>query len=665
MSRPGPVAAGPPGTAPGMEKARSFKPSLKWLVGLLAEYRAAMTVILLSIVGSVALTAYTPRVLGDATDELFNGVIGGRLPDGITKEQAVAGLRASGDNTFADMVSSMDVTPGQGVDFDAVGRILAFVLALYVMSAILGWLGAFLLNKVVVGTVTELRARVEDKVHRLPLSYYDQSARGDLLSRVTNDLDNLSQSLQQTISQLLNSVLMVIAILIMMLSISPLLSLIAIATVPVAAIATALIAKRSKPHFVGQWTSTGALNAQIEEVFTGHELVKAFGRREAVEAEFDERNAKLYESSWRAQFISGIVMPTIMFLGNLNYVAVAVVGGLRVASGQLSLGEVQAFIQYSRQFTQPLTQIGAMFNLMQSGVASAERIFDVLDEPEEDPDPVDAASPSTDEGHIVFDDVSFRYLQDRPLIENLSLEAQPGDMIAIVGPTGAGKTTLVNLIMRFYELDGGTITVDGVDAATMTRDDLRERTGMVLQDSWLFGGTIYENIAYGDPTASREEVLEAARISHVDHFVRTLPDGYETVLDDEGGGVSAGERQLITIARAFLAKPTILILDEATSSVDTRTELLIGKAMANLRTDRTSFVIAHRLSTIRNADLIVVMEDGHIVEQGSHDDLLAAGGAYYRLYNAQFTGPTEPVDDEPAALTVTEAGQQQDASTVS
>ncbi|MCF8572209.1 ABC transporter ATP-binding protein/permease [Gordonia sp. HY002] len=641
MSRPG-----APG-APSLEKAHSFGPSLKRLIRQLGAHRAAMAVVLIAILGSVALNAYTPRVLGDATNELFDGVIGSQLPAGVSKEEAIAGLRDSGHGTFADMVSSMDVVPGQGIDFDAVGRILAFVLFLYVAAALLGWLGAYLLNKVVVGTVTRLRGRIEEKVHRLPLKYYDTSARGDLLSRVTNDLDNLSQSLQQTISQFLNSVLMVIAILIMMLSISPLLSVIAIATVPLAAIATGLIAKRSKPHFVGQWSSTGALNAQIEESFTGHELVKAFGRREAVEAAFDDRNEKLYQSSWRAQFISGIIMPTIMFLGNLNYVAVAVVGGLRVASGQLSLGEVQAFIQYSRQFTQPLTQIGSMFNLMQSGVASAERIFAVLDEDEEDPDPADAQSPKSDAGRIVFDDVSFRYVDDRPLIENLSLSAESGDTIAIVGPTGAGKTTLVNLIMRFYELDGGAIWVDGVDASRMTRDDLRERTGMVLQDSWLFGGTIYDNIAYGDPTATREEVIDAARTSHVDHFVRTLPDGYETVLDDEGGGVSAGERQLITIARAFLAKPSILILDEATSSVDTRTELLIGKAMANLRADRTSFVIAHRLSTIRDADTIIVMEDGHIVEQGDHDALLKARGAYHRLYNAQFSGPSETLDDEP------------------
>ncbi len=639
MTRPG--AGGPPMMRGPVEKARSFGPSVRRLLRLLLSYRGFMAVILVAIVASVALTAVAPRVLGHATDLIFDGVIGRMLPAGLTKDEAVTGLRARGDDTFADMVGSMNVIPGVGVDFAAVGRVLLIVLALYVGSAVLSWLAAYLLNIVVVGTIRGLRADVEDKVHRLPLRYYDTIPRGDLLSRVTNDLDNLSQSLQQTISQFLNSVLTVIALLAMMIWISPLLAVIAVLTVPLAFGATAVIAKRSKPHFMAQWSSTGKLNAQVEEAFTGHELVKAFGRQHEIEATFDERNDKLYESSWRAQFISGVIMPTIMFLGNLNYVAVAVVGGLRVASGSLSLGEVQAFIQYSRQFTQPLTQIGSMFNLMQSGVASAERIFDILDADEESPDPVDPRTPAGDHGLIAFDDVSFRYVDDKPLIEHLSLVAEPGHMVAIVGPTGAGKTTLVNLIMRFYDVDAGTICVDGVDSRHMTRDDLRERTGMVLQDSWLFGGTIYANIAYGDPTATRAEVMEAARLSHVDHFVRTLPDGYDTVIDEEGGGVSAGERQLITIARAFLAKPTILILDEATSSVDTRTELLIQQAMANLRTDRTSFVIAHRLSTVRDADVIVVMEDGHIVEQGNHDQLLAAQGAYCRLYNSQFAGPVE------------------------
>ena len=626
---------GTPGPA---EKAQSFGPSVKRLIGLLAHHRVAMIVVIGSVVGSVAGTAVSPRVLGHATDLIFNGIIGARLPAGITKEQAVAGLREHGQKTFADMVAAMDLTPGVGVDFTAVARVLSIVLCLYAAASLLGWLASYLLNNVVVSTIADLRSDVEAKIHRLPLRYYDEAQRGDLLSRVTNDLDNLSQTVQQTIMQLLNSVLMVIGILAMMLWISPLLSIIALLTIPAAGIATAMIAKRSKPHFLQQWKSTGTLNAQIEEAFTGHELVTVFGRQRQVMDAFDDRNEKLYNASWRAQFISGIVMPTIMFLGNVNYVAVAVVGGLRVASGSLSLGEVQAFIQYSRQFTQPLTQIGAMFNLMQSGVASAERIFEILDAQEETPDPLEPESPDSTRGRIEFTDVSFRYIEDAPLIDELSLVAEPGHLVAIVGPTGAGKTTLVNLIMRFYDVDSGSISLDGVDTRTMTRRDLRARTGMVLQDSWLFGGTIFDNIAYGDPTASREEVIEAARAAHVDHFVSTLPDGYDTIIDEEGGGVSAGERQLITIARAFLARPTILILDEATSSVDTRTELLIQQAMAALRSDRTCFVIAHRLSTIRDADTIVVMEKGRIVEQGMHNELLEAKGAYYRLYQSQFSG---------------------------
>ncbi|MCZ4550838.1 ABC transporter ATP-binding protein [Gordonia rubripertincta] len=638
MTRPG---GGPPNAAVPGEKARAFGPSVKRVVVLLSTRRTALLLVLVCAVVAVVLNAVGPLILGHATDLIFNGVVGDRLPAGDTKDQAVAGLRQQGDNTFADMVSSMDVTPGVGIDFDEVGRVLIFVLALYIGSSVLSWLMGRLLNVITQRTVREMRADVENKIHRLPLSYFDGTQRGDLLSRVTNDLDNVSQSLQQTIAQLLNSVLTVVAILVMMIYISPLLSLIAIVTIPLAVFVTAQVAKRSKPHFLAQWSSTGRLNGQVEEAFTGHEVIKAFGMQADVEARFDERNEKLYESSWRAQFISGIIMPSIMFLGNLNYVAVAVVGGLRVASGSLSLGDVQAFIQYSRQFTQPLTQIGSMFNLMQSGVASAERIFDILDAKEEVPDPDSPRSPDSDKGLITFDDVSFRYSPDRPLIEQLSLVAKPGHMVAIVGPTGAGKTTLVNLIMRFYDLDSGTISLDGVDTSTMTRDDLRERTGMVLQDSWLFGGSIRDNIAYGDPDADDDAILEAARVSHVDHFVRILPDGYDTVIDEEGGGVSAGEKQLITIARAFLAKPTLLILDEATSSVDTRTELLIQKAMAALRTDRTSFVIAHRLSTVRDADTILVMEAGRIVEQGSHDELLDNHGPYYRLYNSQFAGPMD------------------------
>lgn len=554
------------------------------------------------------------------------------------------------------MLASMNVIPGTGIDFTAVGHVLAWVLALYIGSSVFGWLEAQLLIVVINRTVKRLRAQIEEKLHRLPLRYFDSMPRGDVLSRVTNDVDNMAQTLQQTMSQLIINVLSVIGILIMMFWISWILALIALLTVPLAVIVTAQIAKRSKPHFVDQWKFTGEVNAQVEEAFTGHEVVSAFGRVREVGENFDQTNEKLYNASFKSQFISGLIMPAIMFLGNLNYVLIAVVGGLRVASGQLSLGEVQAFIQYSRGFTQPLTQIGSMINMLQSGVASAERIFEILDAEEQSPDPDPEDSRPVDRGRVAFEDVSFRYEPETPVIENLSLVAEPGHVVAIVGPTGAGKTTLVNLLMRFYEVDSGAITIDDVDITRITRDHLRSRMGMVLQDTWLFGGTIRENIAYGNPNASEAEILEAARAAYVDRFVHALPMGYDTVIDEEGSGVSAGEKQLITIARAFLAKPSILILDEATSSVDTRTELLVQHAMAALRRDRTSFVIAHRLSTIRDADTIVVMEKGKIVEQGTHERLLAARGAYSRLYNAQFAaaitdGEGNNVDDpEPDAV---------------
>ncbi|WP_371832476.1 ABC transporter ATP-binding protein [Rhodococcoides fascians] len=615
-------------------KAKNFKGSFKRVIGLLAPERFLLSLMLVLGIVSVVLSVAAPTVLGHATNLIFNGVVGGDLEPGQTKEQAVEGLRAAGNDTVADLVSGMDVTPGAGIDFGAVGTVLLWVLALYVVSALLAWAQGYILNIALQRRILLLRGSVEAKVHRLPLQYFDNNARGETLSRVTNDIDNVSTSLQQTLSQLITGILTVLGILGVMIWISPLLALVALLTIPASFLVTALIAKRSQPHFVAQWKHTGKLNAQIEETYTGHEIVKAFGRQAEVEREFGDRNEKLFQAGFRAQFISGLIMPIIMFLGNINYVVVAVVGGLRVASGTLSLGEVQAFIQYSRQFTQPLSQVGAMINLIQSGVASAERIFEVLDADEEDPDVVPASRPTERRGRVVFDDVSFSYSPEQPLIQNLSLTADPGHLVAIVGPTGAGKTTLVNLIMRFYEIDSGRITLDGVDTRKMTRDELRSRTGMVLQDTWLFGGTIRDNIAYGDPTASEEEILEAARVSYVDKFVHSLPDGYDTIIDEEGNNVSAGEKQLITIARAFLAKPLILILDEATSSVDTRTELLVQKATAALRNDRTSFVIAHRLSTIRDADTIVVMENGSIVEQGNHEELLEAKGAYYRLYSS-------------------------------
>ncbi|MBJ8346146.1 ABC transporter ATP-binding protein [Antrihabitans sp. YC2-6] len=626
---------GAPGTKP-----KAFGPSLKRLIGRLAPERVLISIIISLAIASVVLSVLGPSILGKATNLIFDGVVGKNLDpaNGATKEEAIAHLRAVGNDRVADMLSGMAVVPGKGVDFTAVSHVLMVVLLVFIGSAVFLWGGSYLLNFVIQRTVKRLRNDVEDKIHRLPLSYFDANARGDLLSRVTNDVDNIAQSLQQTMSQLLSSTLSVVGILIMMLWISPLLALIALVTVPAAIYVTATIAKRSKPHFVDQWKYTGMVNAQVEEAYTGHELVKAFGRNAEVEAEFDKRNEDLYQSSFKAQFISGMIMPMMMFLGNLNYVLIAVVGGLRVASGTLSLGEVQAFIQYSRQFTQPLTQIAAMINLLQSGVASAERIFEVLDAPEQSPDPAEEQRPPADRGHVEFQNVSFRYAKDEPLIDHLSFVAEPGQVVAIVGPTGAGKTTLVNLIMRFYEVDSGHITIDGVDTSAMSRDHLRARIGMVLQDTWLFGGTIKENIAYGNPMATDEEIHEAARAAYVDRFVHSLSDGYDTKIDEEGGGVSAGEKQLITIARAFLAKPSILILDEATSSVDTRTESLVQHATAALRSDRTSFVIAHRLSTIRDADVILVMENGRIVEQGTHDRLLATRGAYYELYNSQFEG---------------------------
>ncbi|MGY2875963.1 ATP-binding cassette, subfamily B, multidrug efflux pump [Marmoricola sp. URHA0025 HA25] len=636
---PGP-GRGPFGGPMVGQKASRFGPSAKRLVRRMRPERTKVGAVLALTVVSVGLSAIGPRILGKATDLIFTGLIGGRLPAGVTKAQAVSSLRDRGQDKVASLVASLDVTPGQGVDFDAVGHVLLVVLSVYLLGAALAWLAGYLLNDVVQGTVLRMRAEVEDKVNRLPLSYFDKQPRGELLSRVTNDIDNLSQSLQQTMSQLLTSILTVVAVLAMMLWISPLLALVALISVPLSMVVTGAVMKRSQGMFVQQWRRTGRLNAHIEETFSGHALVKVYGRQPEAERVFAEENDELYKASFSAQFVSGLIMPIMMFIGNLNYVLVAVIGGLRVASGTLSLGEVQAFIQYSRQFTQPLAQVASMTNLLQSGVASAERVFELLDAPEEEAEgtgPVAAADRRR--GEVRFEHVSFSYDPQRPLIHDLSLVAQPGHTVAIVGPTGAGKTTLVNLVMRFYEVDAGRITLDGVDIASIPRGELRAQTGMVLQDTWLFEGTIRDNIAYGRPGATEEQILEAATATFVDRFVHSLPDGYDTVIDEEGSNLSAGERQLVTIARAFLSDPALLILDEATSSVDTRTELLLQQAMAALRSDRTSFVIAHRLSTIRDADLILVMEDGAIVEQGTHDELLASGGAYARLYNSQFTAP--------------------------
>ena len=590
-----------------VERSENFRASTRRLVARLRPERVGVVTVITLAVVAITLSLFGPKVLGHATNLVFDG------------------LR------------------GPGIDFGRLHRVLLLAAALYVSSALLQWWQSYLLAGVVQRAMERMRADVEDKIHRLPLQYIDSQPRGDLLSRATNDIDNVSQSLQQSLSMLLTSSLTLVGVLIMMFTISWMLAIVGTIMIPLSMYTVKLITKRSRQRFMGQWRHTGMLNAHVEEVFTGHALVKAFGRQADVEARFDTVNEKLYRASFGAQSISGAIQPAMTFLGNLNYVAIAVIGGIRVSSGAMSIGDVQAFVQYARQYSMPLSQLASMANVLQSGIASAERVFELLDAPEESADVDHGDSPTEAVGRVEFNDVSFSYRPDKPLIEHLSLVAAPGRTIAIVGPTGAGKTTLVNLLMRFYELDAGHITVDGRDIATMPRRELRSMMGMVLQDAWLFGGTIRDNIAYGNLAATPDALLAAAKATYVDRFVRTLPDGYETIVDDAGSNVSAGERQLITIARAFLADPAILILDEATSSVDTRTEVLIQRAMAALRSQRTSFVIAHRLSTIRDADTILVMDAGRIVEQGTHTELLTRGGAYFTLYNSQFAAAATTV----------------------
>ncbi len=642
--RRGPMGFGPMhGMGMPPAKPRNFRGSMARLVGELRPERPKVLVVIgLAILG-VAAQVGAPRIMAAATDRLFEGLIGKQLGQvfapGTSQQQVEQALRGRGQGQLADMLSGMHVTIGVGVDFGAVGTILAILAGVYLLSSLFQWLSMYIMAGVSQRTVYRLRAEVDHKLARLPLGYYDSHPRGDTLSRVTNDIDNIATTLQQSLAQIITAVFTLLGVLIMMLTISPLLALFSLLVLPVAGVATTLIARRSQVQFAAQWKETGELTGHVEETHTGHNVVNLFGHREDAIRRFEEQNDSLYQASFRAQFISGIIQPTMQFVSNLNYVAIAVVGGLQVASGQMTLGDVQAFIQYSRQFTMPIAQTASIMNVLQSTLASAERVFELLDEAELEPDVAAPRVLTAARGEVELRDVAFRYDPNVPLIDDLSVHVQPGEMVAIVGPTGAGKTTVVNLLMRFYEIDGGSISVDGIDTRELTRENLRRTFGMVLQDTWLFGGTIRDNIAYGREDASEEEIIAAAQAAHVDHFVRTMPNGYDTVIDDDASNLSQGEKQLLTIARAFLADPQILILDEATSSVDTRTEILVQRAMSRLMHGRTSFVIAHRLSTIRNADEILVMDHGRIVEQGTHAGLMARGGFYADLYQSQFSEP--------------------------
>ena len=632
---------GPPGHMAMMptEKARNFRGTLRRFIGALAPEKYRIALVLVVAFMSTAGQVFGPKILGQGIDKVMDGIVGKNIgqyfPPGTTHEQAVELLRQM-NSPLADVFASTNAIPGVGIDFGALASILLLLIGLYVAATIFSWIAWLTMAGVAQRTVYRMRRDVDEKLARLPLKYFDTHPRGDTLSRVTNDIDNIANTLQQSLTQILTALATIIGVLVMMIWISPILAAISLLVLPTAAISTMLIARRSQKQFASMWERTGVLNGQVEESHTGHSIVKVFGHQEDTIRRFDEENESLYDASFKAHFISGIVMPTMSFIGNLSYVVIAVLGGTMVATGSMSLGDVQAFIQYSRSFTMPITQVASITNILQSTIASAERVFDLLDEPEEIADPVQPAVLESVSGHVALEKLSFRYEPDKPLIDDLNADVRSGEVLAIVGPTGAGKTTLVNLLMRFYELDKGSICLDGTDTRLMRRDDLRRTFGMVLQDTWLFGGTIRDNIAYGCDDPTEEEILAAAQAAHVDHFVRTLPDGYDTIIDDDASNLSQGEKQLLTIARAFLADPQILILDEATSSVDTRTEVLVQKAMARLMKGRTAFVIAHRLSTIRNADEILVMNKGAIVEQGSHDELMANRGFYYDLYNSQF-----------------------------
>ena len=607
--------AGPMGHGPhaGNQKAKDFKGTLVRLSKYLKPYRVGLVVVAIAAITSVIFSIISPKIMAKITDELIRPI-----------------LELVGGNP----------TPSP-IDFSYIWNIVVILIALYVLSAAFSYLQQFIMAGVSQKVVYDLRRDIDEKLARLPLKFFDSHTHGELLSRFTNDVDNISATLQQSITQVITSVTTVVGVLIMMLTISPILTLISIIVIPLSGILMMMVVKRSQKYFIGQQKKLGELNGHIEEMYTGHNVVKAFGHEKKAINEFDEVNEGLYDVGWRAQFLSGLVMPIINFIGNLGYVLVAVVGGVLVTKGRITVGDIQAFIQYNRQFTQPIAQVAQISNIIQSTVASAERVFELLDEEEVIPEPVNPVKAKADCGAVEFEHVKFGYREDRILINDMNIKAEPGQMVAIVGPTGAGKTTLVNLLLRFYELNGGRILVDDVDITEMNRADLRKKFGMVLQDTWLFNGTIRDNIAYGKKNATEEVIIAAAKAAHADHFIRVLPEGYDTILNEEVSNISQGQKQLLTIARALLADPEIMILDEATSSVDTRTELQIQNAMKTLMKGRTSFVIAHRLSTIREADVILVMKDGDVIETGNHETLMAQNGFYADLYNSQFNQEEE------------------------
>jgi len=613
-----------------VEKAKDFQGTLKRLLLYFLPEKVNLSIVLIAAIFGTVFNIVGPKILGFATTRLFNNL--------ITRFIVQASNYAISQQLAQNPMLSLQLSPVPGIDFGYIGRVILILIVLYVISAIFIFIQQYLMAGVSQRTIYKLRQEVDEKLSRLPLKYFDGRTHGEILSRAVNDMDNIGFTLQQSMMQAITSTVTLLGVLVMMLSISWSLTLIVLLTLPLSVFIITGIAKRSQEYFRNQQKSLGELNGHVEEMYTGHKIVKAFGHEGKAIAEFDELNDKLREAGWRAQFVSGIIMPLMRFVGNLGYVLVAVVGGTMVTQNAISLGDVQAFIQYSAQFTQPITQLANIANVIQSAIASAERVFELLDEQEQVPEVAKPAIVQVPQGAVQFQHVKFGYSPEKILMEDMNIDAKPGQMIAIVGPTGAGKTTLVNLLMRFYEVNSGKIRVDGVDITELKRGDLRRMFGMVLQDTWLFHGTLRDNIAYGREDAAEKEIVQASKAAYADHFIRTLPEGYNTVLNEEATNISQGQKQLLTIARAFLADPEILILDEATSSVDTRTELLIQDAMSKLMKGRTSFVIAHRLSTIRNADLILVMNHGTIIEKGTHEGLLAQNGFYADLYNSQFRG---------------------------